>query len=117
MKKLLIGLFILGGVIITSTFGSHATLSPTYTPVRPTISTFMSWRSSFPVQCNQIIFSYRVHCYKGNGYTVDAVNNSKTVVTDYSYYNNIKLGYIKTTSPEPYNLKTTTIINGSTLIF
>jgi len=46
MKKLLIGLFILGGVIITSTFGSYANLSPTYTQVKSPTSTLMSWKSS-----------------------------------------------------------------------
>lgn len=115
MKKLLIGLFILGGVIITSTFGSHANLSPTYTQLKPPTVTLMSWKSSFPVQCNQIIFSYSVMCERGDGYTVEAANNSKTVITDYSYFRNTKLGYILTNLP--HDKRTTTIINGSTLIF
>lgn len=115
MKKLLIGLFIFGGVIIISTFGSHATLSPTYTEVKFPTTTLMSWKSSFPVQCNQIIFSYSVMCQRADGYTVNVADRSNSVITDYSYFKNKKYGYIITT--QPHYKKTTTIINGSTVIY
>ena len=116
MKKILIGLFILGGVIITSTFSSYAILGPTYTEERSPSATQLSWRSTYPVKCNQIIFSYNVKCDRRDWHAIDAANNSKTVVTEYFYYTHPENGALEFPYIA-YDKKTTTQVNGKTLIF
>lgn len=116
MKKLLIGLFILGGVIITSTFSSYAYLAPTYTEEKSPSATQLSWRSTYPVKCSQIVFSYTVKCDRRDWHAIDAANNSKTVVTEYFYYTHLENGILRYPYVA-YDKTTTTQINGSTHIF
>lgn len=92
MKKFLVTLFIIGGVIATSTLSSHA-VAPVIQEITAT-QTLMSYTAISNISYDQMKFDYSVACQRGTGYAYDWGDNTSRVNTQYWYSNHISLGYV-----------------------
>lgn len=92
MKKFLVTLFIIGGVIATSTLSSHA-VAPVIKEITAT-QTLMSYTAISNISYDQMKFSYSVACQRATGYAYNWGNNTSRVNTQYLYNNSTVLGYI-----------------------
>lgn len=95
MKKFLVTLFIIGGVIATSTLSSHA-VAPVIQEITST-QTLMSYSSISNIRYDQIKFAYTVACQRGTGSAYNWGDNTSRVNTQYWYSKNPGIGYVMPT--------------------